>query len=157
MSLRLVLAASTLLLAASPALAQQVAPVPPAPPAAPAPAAAPTPEQMAVVNRVQTAGEALEAVMEELEPQAETIRDDTSLTDADKETRIRALIAEHQPVIDEFTTALRAMILLKAASEGSSPEEAAQASAMIGDMVSTQIAQSLITGEDPDGDDSAGE
>lgn len=156
MLIRTILAAAVLL-AATPALAQQAPGTPPGPPIAPAAPAEPTPEQMAVITRAQAAGEALQTMMDDLEPRAEAVRDDTSLTDAEKETRIRAMIAEHQPVIDEFTTAVRAMILLKAASEGASPEEAAQASAMIGDMVSTQIAQSLITGEDPDGDEDAGE
>ncbi|RZJ44877.1 MAG: hypothetical protein EON86_02490 [Brevundimonas sp.] len=156
MSLRLALAASALLAVATPVFAQQAPVAPPAPPAAPA-APAPTPEQTALMTRMQAAGEALEAAMEELEPQAEEIRDDAALSDADKETRIRALIAGHQPVIDEFTTSLQAVIMMRAAADGTSPEEAAQGAAMIAGMVSGQIAQSLITGEDPDGETGAGE
>lgn len=160
MSLRLVLAASAVLAVATPALAQQAPVAPPAPPvvaAPPQPTPAPTPEEAAAVARIEAAGEALEATMEDLGPRAEAIRGDTALTDADKETRIRALIAEHQPVIDEFTSALQSIILMRAAAEGTSPEEAAQGAAMIGGMVSSQIAQALITGDDPDGDEDTGE
>ncbi|MFN3558432.1 MAG: hypothetical protein ACK4UQ_04015 [Brevundimonas sp.] len=160
MSLRLTLAASALLAVATPVFAQQAPTAPPAPPAAaaaPAPTPAPTPEQTALMTRMQAAGEALEATMEELEPQAEEIRDDAALSDADKETRIRALIAGKQPVIDEFTSALQGVVLMRAAAEGASPEEAAQTATMISGMVSGQIAQGLITGEDPDGETGAGE
>ena len=157
MSLRFALAAAVVLAVATPALAQQAPAAPPAVAAAPAQTPAPTPEQTALMTRMQAAGEALEAAMEELEPQAEEIRDDAALSEADKEHRIRALIAGKQPVIDEFTTSLQAIIMMRAAAEGTSPEEAAQGAAMIGGMVSGQIAQSLITGEDPDGETGAGE
>lgn len=102
--------------------------------------------------RIQTAGEALQTVMEDLEPRAAAVRADAGLSPADKEARIRAMIAEHQPVLDEFSSALQALMLVKAAAEGASPEEAAQAAAVVSGMVSTQIAQGLITGEDPDGE-----
>ena len=118
MSIRLVLAASALLAVTTPAFAQQAPVAPPAPPAAPVPPPAPTPEETALTARVQATGEALEATMGELEPQAEAVRDDTTLTDAEKETRIRALIAQHQPVIDEFTASLQAIIMMRAAAEG---------------------------------------
>ncbi|RZJ31611.1 MAG: hypothetical protein EON85_03055 [Brevundimonas sp.] len=150
MSLRLVLAASTLLALAGPAFAQQAPVAPPAPPAAAAPVPAPSPEEQAVMARIEAAGEALGTVMEDLEPRAAAIRADAGLSAADKETRIRALIAEHQPVLDEFSSALQALMLIKAASEGATPEEAAQAAAAVSMMVSSQIARGLITGEDPD-------
>lgn len=152
MSLRIVLAASAALTLATPAFAQQAPAAPPAPPAAPAPAPAPTPEEQAVMVRVEAAGEALQEVMEDLEPRAAAVRADASLSAADKETRIRAMIAEHQPVLDEFNSALQGLMLIKAAAEGASPEEAAQAAAMVSTMVSAQITQALVTGEDPDGE-----
>lgn len=152
MSLRIVLAASALLTIASPALAQQAPAAPPAPPAVPAPAPAPNPEEQAVMARVETAGEALQEAMEDLEPRAAAVRADATLSAADKETRIRAMIAEHQPALDEFSSALQALMLIKAAAEGASPEEGAQAAAVVGSMVSSQITQALITGEDPDGE-----
>ena len=155
MSLRLVLASAALIAMTGPAFAQQAPAAPPAPAPPPAAAQTPqeiTPEQRAVVARIEAAGTALEAMMTELEPRAAAVRADASLSAEDKETRIRAMLAEHQPTLDEFTAALNDMILMQAASEGASPEEAAQAAAMVRGMVSTQIAQALITGEDPDQD-----
>jgi len=97
--------------------------------------------------RIQTAGEALEALMTDLEPRAEAIRDDAALSDTDKETRIRALISEHQPVFDEFAAALGVVMTLKAADEGASPEEAAAAAQAAQAAVTQAIVQSLLTGE----------
>lgn len=150
MSLRLILAVSAALVA-TPVLAQTAPPAPPAAPAAPAAPAEMTPEQMTIIGRVQTAGEALEQVMNELQPAAAAVRADAALSATDKETRIRARIAGHQPVIDEFTAALGAMVQLKALEEGATVQEADQTAAMVSGMVSEKIAQSLITGEDPDG------
>ncbi|MDQ8028227.1 MAG: hypothetical protein REJ23_05835 [Brevundimonas sp.] len=153
MTLRLVLATSALLALSSPALAQQAAPVaPPAAPAAPAAPAEPTAEEVALTARVQTAAEAIEPLMATLKPQADAIRADAALSDADKETRIRALLVPHQATIDELTQSIQALILYKASSEGASPEEAAQASSMVGAMVPAQIAEALIKGEDADGE-----
>jgi hypothetical protein len=151
MSLRLTLAAAALLAVAAPAVAQQAPPAPPAAPAAPAP----SPEEAALMANVQTAGEALQAVMVDLEPRAAAVRADAALSAADKESRIRAMLAEHQPVLDQFSEALKAMVLFKASEEGASPDEAEQAATMVGGMVATQIAQGLLTGESPD--DAAGE
>lgn len=137
----------------SPQDAPVAPPAPPAAPQAPAQPAEPTPEQMAVINRIQAAGEALEEMMEELEPQAATIRADAALSAADKETRIRDLLTDKQPVLDEFGNALEAMILMQAASEGATPEQAAQAATMVRGMFPEQIAQALITGEDPGEDE----
>ena len=152
MSLRIVLAASAALTLATPAFAQQAPAAPPAPPAAPAPAPAPTPEEQAIMVRVEAAGEALQEVMEDLEPRAAAVRADASLSAADKEIRIRAMIAEHPPVLDEFNSALQGLMRITAAAEGASPEEAAPAAAMVSTMVSAQITQALVTGEDPDGE-----
>jgi hypothetical protein len=144
MSLRLVLAASTVLVFAGPAFARQVPPAPPAP--AEAPAEIP-PVQAAAIARVQTAGEALKTVMEELEPQAAAIRADAALSPEDKETRIRALLAPHQAKLDEFVAAITDMVAFETADEGASPEEIAEASTMIGPMIMAEITQALITGE----------
>lgn len=146
MSIRLTLAALAVLAVATPALAQQAPAVLPAPPAQAEPAA-PTPEQQAAMTRIEAAGAALEELMADLEPQAEEIREDATLSDADKETRIRALIAEHQPVFDEFAAALGGVMALKAADEGASPEQAAVASQSAQAMVGQAIVQSLLTGE----------
>ena len=109
---------------------------------------------MAVLARIQAAGEALEDAMEELEPRAAEIRGDAALTAADKDTRIRALLAGKQPVLDEFGAAVEQVILLQAVSEGATPEQAAQAATMARTMIPQQIAQALITGEGlGDGDD----
>lgn len=140
----LIIAAALL---ASPQDAPTAPPAPPAAPAAPAQPAGPTPEQMAIITRIQAAGEALEAAMAELEPRAAAIRTDAALPAADKETRIRALLAEKQPVLDEFGAALEAVILMEAASEGSTPEQAAEAAAMVRDVLPERLAQMLITGE----------
>lgn len=148
MSIRLTLAAAAVLALATPALAQQAPPAPPAPAAAPA---APSAEQQAAMARIEAAGAAIEAVMTDLEPKAEEIREDATLSAADKETRIRALIAEHQPVFDEFSAALGSVMALKAASEGASPEQAAAATQAAQTMVSQAIVQSLLTGETEDG------
>jgi hypothetical protein len=144
-----------LIIAAALLVSPQDAPVaPPAPPAAPATPAQPTPEEMAVLARIQAAGEALEDAMEELEPRAAEIRGDAALTAADKDTRIRALLAGKQPVLDEFGAAVEQVILLQAVSEGATPEQAAQAATMARTMIPQQIAQALITGEGlGDGDD----
>jgi hypothetical protein len=120
-----------------------------APPVPPAPAA-PSAEEMALIARVEAAGEAMEATMETLTPQAEAVRIDASLSADEKETRIRALMAEHQPVFDAFGEALHALILDKAAADGASPQEAAEAAAMIRASFAAQMTQALITGQDPD-------
>lgn len=148
---------ASLIIAAALLVSPQDAPVaPPAPPAAPATPAQPTPEEMAVLARIQAAGEALEDAMEELEPRAAGIRGDAALTAADKETRIRALLAGKQPVLDEFGAAVEQVIMLQEVSEGATPEQAAQAATMARTMIPQQIAQALITGEGL-GDDDDGE
>jgi hypothetical protein len=151
MSIRLTLAAAAVLALAPAALAQQAPAAPPAPAAAPAAPAAPSADQQAAVARIEAAGNAIEAVMTDLEPKAEEIREDTTLSAADKETRIRALIAEHQPVFDEFSAALGSVMALKAASEGASAEEAAAATQAAQTMVSQAIVRSLLTGDTEDG------
>ncbi|MBL0968544.1 MAG: hypothetical protein IBJ02_05480 [Brevundimonas sp.] len=144
---------ASLIIAAALFASPQDAPAAPhAPPAAPAQPAGPTPEQMAVITRIQAAGEALEATMEELEPRAAAIRTDAALPAADKDARIRALLAEKQPVLDEFSAALEAMIMMQATSEGATAEQAAQAAAMVRDVLPERLAQMLITGERPDDD-----
>jgi hypothetical protein len=148
MSIRLTLAAAAATLAlAAPAFAQDAPAAPPAPPAAPAAPAQPSPEEVALTSRVEAAAQPLEAMMADLKPRAAAIRADAALSDADKETRIRALLAEHQSTIDELSSAIQALVLYKASAEGAEPEEAAQAASMVGGMINTQIAQALLTGE----------
>jgi hypothetical protein len=147
MSIRLTLAAAATLALASPAFAQDAPVAPPAPPAAPAAPAEASPEEVALTARVEAAAQPLEAMMEAIKPRAAAIRADAGLSAADKETQIRALLAEHQSTLDAFSEAVQALVLYKASAEGAEPEEAAQAASMVGGMISTQIAQALLTGE----------
>ncbi|WP_439470488.1 hypothetical protein [Brevundimonas sp.] len=147
MSIRLTLAAAATLAFASPAFAQDAPAAPPAPPAAPATPAQASPEEVALTARVEAAAQPLEAMMEAIKPRAAAIRADASLSAADKETQVRALLAEHQSTLDEFSAAVQALVLYKASAEGAEPEEAAQAASMVGGMINTQIAQALLTGE----------
>ncbi|WP_420479063.1 hypothetical protein, partial [Brevundimonas sp. FT23028] len=105
----------------------------------------------AVTARVEAAGEALKTVMADLEPRAAAIRTDASLSAEDKSARIQALLTPHQPVLDEFTAAIRDLVSFQAAAEGASPDEIAGAMSMIGPMIIAQITQALVTGETDDG------
>lgn len=148
MSLRLVLAASAALAFAAPVLAQEAAgTVPAVAPAAAPSSAEPSAEFMAAVARIEATGAEMETVMADLEPRAAAVRTDAALSDADKETRIRAMIAEHQPVFDGFAVALGDLIRLSAVNEGASAEEAAAAAAEAPARMQTAIEQKLITGD----------
>ena len=148
MSLRIILAASAVLALAAPAFAQEAP--------APAPAAAaeePSPEFMAAVARIEAVGERIEDLMEGLEAQAAEVRADASLSDEDKATRIRAMMAEHQADFDEFGAAFGDFIRLSAMAEGASAEEAAAAAAAVPVQMMAIIEEALISGESDDEDD----
>lgn len=128
-----VLAAVAAIAFAAPALAQQV-------PASPA---------VAVTEAdLEAAGEALEPVLAAMSEQAAVIRADATLSDTDKRTRIEALIADNKAAIDAFTATLSAYVAAQARAEGASEEQAAATAAMFPALLSQQLTQSLLTGED---------
>ncbi|HZW15912.1 MAG TPA: hypothetical protein VFF66_06615, partial [Brevundimonas sp.] len=108
MSLRTVLAASAVLAFAAPALAQEAPAAPPAAaPNAEAPAAEmPSEEFAAALARIEAFEEPVKTLMADLETRAAVVRADATLSDEDKATRIRAMMAEHQPTFDGFAAAL---------------------------------------------------
>lgn len=127
-----VLAAVAAIAFAAPALAQEA-------PASPAAAAAQA--------ELEAAGEAIKPAFEAMEAQAAVIRADASLSAADKQARIGALVDANKDVIDAFTVALTNFVVAQAQAEGSTPEEAAQMAAMFPGMLRQQLVQSLLTGE----------
>ena len=145
MSLRLALAASAVLAFAGPVLAQETTPPAPVPAAAP-PSGDMSPELMVAAARIEALGAQMDTVMADLEPRAAAVRADAALSDADKETRIRAMIAEHQPAFDEFAVVLVDLIRLSALSEGASAEDAAAAAAEVPARMKAAIEERLITG-----------
>lgn len=130
-----VLAAAALFLTAAPALAQET-PVPPALAAAQADLAA--------------AGEAIEPVMAAMSEQAAAIRADATLTDAERQARVEALINANQAALEAFGAALTRFVVAQAQSEGANADEAAAVAAMFPGMLRQQLTQSLLTGEDAD-------
>lgn len=127
-----VLAAVAAIAFAAPALAQQV----PASPTA------------ATEADLEAAGEALEPVLAAMSEQAARIRADATLSDADKRARVEALIADNKAAIDAFTATLSSYVAAQARAEGASEEEAAATAAMFPALLSQQLTQSLLTGED---------
>lgn len=103
MSLRLILAVSTALVA-TPVLAQTA---PPAPPAAAAPA--PSPEEAAM----EAKGQAFQTAMEAVGAELEAVMSDSTKDNATKTTETNAIIDRHGPEIEAFAadleTFLRAM------------------------------------------------
>jgi hypothetical protein len=103
MSLRLILAVSTALIA-TPVLAQTA---PPAPPAAAAPAS--SPEETAM----EAKGQAFQASMEEMSEELEAVMSDTTKSNATKTTETNAIIDRQATEINAFAadleTFLRAM------------------------------------------------
>jgi hypothetical protein len=104
MSLRLILAVSTALVA-TPVLAQTAPPAPP--PAAAAPA--PSPEEAAM----EAKGEAFQAAMEAIGAELEAVMSDSAKDNAAKTAETNAIIDRHGPEIEAFAadleTFLRAM------------------------------------------------
>jgi len=146
MSLRLALAASAVLAFAGPVLAQEAA-TPPAPaPVAAQPSEEMSPEFMVAMARIEALGAQMDTVMADLEPRAAAVRADAALSDADKETRIRAMIAEHQPAFDEFAVVLGDLVRLSAVNEGASAEDAAAAAAEVPARMKAAIEERLIAG-----------
>lgn len=147
-------------LAAALLLSAPAAQEPPAPVTLPVtPPREASPAEMAAEARVEAAGEGLKAMMDDVGPRAQAVREDATLSAADKDTRIRTLILPHQPVLDEFGDALAALITLRVAAEGSASADAAATGVMVRGIVVTTITNSLITGEEigdldlPGGDD----
>lgn len=138
------LTAVLLLALAAPAAAQ----TPPGPPVGAAEPSA-SPRMTAAVEQVETTGAALEAMMDEVEPLAAAVRADASLPAADKNARLRALIAERQAVLDAFGNALAELIAVQAEEEGATPEAAAASAATVRGIVLGALVQALMTGEDP--------
>lgn len=112
MSLRLILAVSTALIA-TPVLAQTA---PPAPPAAAAPA--PSPEEAAM----QAKGQAFQASMESISGELEAVLTDSTKTNAAKTAEANAIIDRHVPEINAFAADLEAFLRGMA----DKPENAAQ-------------------------------
>lgn len=128
------LAAVIVLAFAAPALAQDT----------------PSPAMAAAEADLEAAGEAIEPVLTAMSQQAAAIRADAALSDADKQTRIEALIAGNRGALDAFVSALSSYVFAQAVAEGASAEEAAATAAMIAGMVGPQLTRSLLTGEAAD-------
>ncbi len=130
-----VLAAIAAIAFAAPALAQE---------------APPTPAVAAAQVELEAAGEAIKPTLETMRQQAADIRADATLSDADKQSRIQALVAANQGAIDTFTVALTNFVVAQAQAEGATAEEAAATAAMFPPLLRQQLTQSLVTGEDAD-------
>ncbi|MBU1324299.1 MAG: hypothetical protein KJ676_03580 [Alphaproteobacteria bacterium] len=119
------------------------------------PAAAATPAVAVAVAQdpviteadVEARAEIFGAAMETLAVELEGIRADVSLSDAEKDARMDALIATKQPEIDAFADYLAAFVRQQAAAEGASPEEAEAAVGMIRSMFATQLVAALKSGD----------
>ena len=158
MSLRTVLAASAVLAFAAPALAQEAPAAPPAAaPNAEAPAAEmPSEEFAAALARIEAFEEPVKTLMADLETRAAVVRADATLSDEDKATRIRAMMAEHQPTFDGFAAALSDLIRLSAIAEGTPAEEAAAVAAAAPAQM-TAVLEALLINGDPDNEEAADE
>lgn len=137
MSLRAVLtAAATLALAslsplvAAPALAQE------------APAA--SADGQADMAAIQSAAQTLQAEIAQLAPRAEAIRNDASLSDADKRSRIEALASEKQPQIDAFTAVIGRFATAQARAQGASDADLANMMPMIQAEIRNRIIAGLM-------------
>ena len=119
-------AAAFVLLTAAPALAQTQTPPPP-PPAV-----------TAAQANLEAASHAIEPVFEELKAQGEAVRADTVMTPEQKVIRIGELIAARQPQIDQFITAVQALVFAEAAAE------------MYRGLINQTLLQSMVTGEAPE-------
>lgn len=130
-------AALTLSAVAAPALAQEAAPA-----AAEAPSLAP--EAAALLPQVQGAAQGLEAAVADLMPRAQAVRADASLSDADKRTRVDALVSEKQAQLDAFNTALAAFLTAQARAHGTSDAEIQAAIPMVQAQVRQQMIAELM-------------
>lgn len=101
---------------------------------------------------LEAAAEAFGAVVEQMEAQAAPIRADASLSAAEKEARIMAIIAPHQSEIDAFADMVTGFVISQAMTEGATPEEAATQGEMVRGIIGQAIVQSIITGEAPGGE-----
>lgn len=96
---------------------------------------------------IEARAEIFGAAMETLAVELEGIRADASLSDAEKDARMDALIATKQPEIDAFADYLAVFIRQQATAEGASPEEAEAAVGMVRSMFATQLVAALKTGD----------
>lgn len=129
-------AAAFVLLTAAPALAQTQTPPPAAVTAAQA--------------NLEAASHAIEPVFEELKTQGEAVRADTVMTPEQKIIRIGELIAARQPQIDQFITAVQALVFAEAAADGATQEQATAAAEMYRGLINQTLLQSMVTGEAPE-------
>lgn len=100
---------------------------------------------------LQAAGEALEPIFEALETEAAVIRADGSLSAGDKEARILALIAPHQPAFDRLADAVGGFVANQIRNEGGTAEQAAAGAASVRSEMMQGIVQGLVTGEADEG------
>lgn len=119
MSLRLILAVSTALVA-TPVLAQTAPPAPPAAQAAPAPAPAPSPEEQAMEAR----GEAFQASMEAMGAELEAVMADAAKDTATKTAETNAIIDRRVPEINGFANELETFLRAMAEKPGNEEKRA---------------------------------
>lgn len=131
------LAASVVLLAAAPALAQT------------APAQI-TPAVATAQATLEAASHAIEPVFEALNTQGAAVRADTTLTPEQKVIRIGELIAARQPEIDQFIEAVQGLVFAQAAAEGATREQAVAAAEMYRGLINQTLLQSMVSGEAPE-------
>lgn len=90
---------------------------------------------------------AFEVTLEALVAEIEAIRADTSLTEADRQSRMQAAIDRKKPEIDGFVALLGTFVRQQTLEEGGTAEEAEVAVAMIEGMFSDMLYQGLMSGE----------
>lgn len=116
--------------------------------AAPAPAAAVVVAQDPVTEaELEAAAEVFEATLTALVAEVEAIRADTSLSDADKDSRMRAAIDARQPEIDAFIALLGSYVRQQTLADGGTEEDAEMAVAMIEGMFAGMLVQGILSGE----------
>jgi len=96
---------------------------------------------------LEARAEAFEAVLKALVLEVETIRADTSLTEADRQARMQAAIDRKKPEIDGFIAILSGFVVQQTLDEGGTAQEADLAAAMIEGMFADMLIQGLLSGE----------
>lgn len=117
-------------------------------PAVAAPVAAVAVAQDPVTEaELEASAAAFEVTLEALVVEIETIRADTSLSEADRQARMQAAIHRKQPEIDAFVSMLSGFVRQQTLDEGGTADEAEMAAGMIEDMFTEMLVPGLLSGE----------
>ena len=117
-------------------------------PAVAAPVAAVAVAQDPVTEaELEASAAAFEVTLEALVVEIETIRADTSLSEADRQARMQAAIDRKQPEIDAFVSMLSGFVRQQTLDEGGTADEAEMAAGRIEDMFTEMLVPGLLSGE----------